>query len=231
MEIYMKKALRYFSTFELVLWLSSLAMILLSFLLFDRANYTALAASLVGTTALIFCAKGNPLGQLLMLVFSLIYAAISFTFAYYGEVITYLGMTLPMATIGLVSWLKNPYGGNRAEVKVSRVGKKEALLVFLASIIITVAFYYILKYFGTANLLPSTLSVSTSFFAAYLSFRRSPYFAAAYALNDVVLIVLWVIASIHNAHYISVVVCFFAFLLNDIYGFINWRRMEKRQVK
>lgn len=227
----MKKALRYFSTFELVLWLSSLAMILLSFLLFDRANYMALIASLVGATSLIYCAKGNPLGQLLMIAFSLLYGFISLTFAYYGEMITYLGMTLPMATVALISWMKNPYKGNRSEVRVSSVGKGELVRLLLMTAAITVVFYFILKYFGTANLLPSTFSVSTSFFAAYLSYRRSPYFAAAYAANDLVLIVLWTLASITDIHYISVAVCFVAFLFNDVYGFVNWRRMEKRQSK
>ncbi len=94
---------------------------------------------------------------------------------------------------------------------------------------VTVIFFFILKAFGTANLIPSTLSVTTSFLAVYLTFRRSSYFALAYAANDIVLIVLWVLASISDMKYLSVTVCFIAFLVNDIYGFINWRRMKKRQ--
>ncbi len=47
--------------------------------------------------------------------------------------------------------------------------------------------------------------------------------------NDVVLIVLWVLASVEDKRYVSVVVCFAAFLVNDIYGFYSWKRMEKRQ--
>lgn len=79
-------------------------------------------ASLVGVTSLIFNAKGNPFGQFLMVVFSLLYGIISFTFAYYGEMITYLGMTMPMAIFALISWLKNPYNGNKSEVKVNLRG-------------------------------------------------------------------------------------------------------------
>lgn len=68
-----------------------------------------LIASLIGVPSLIFCAKGNPVGQILMIVFSILYGIISYGFAYYGEMITYLGMTLPMAVFSLVSWLRNPY--------------------------------------------------------------------------------------------------------------------------
>ncbi|MBR4033289.1 MAG: nicotinamide mononucleotide transporter, partial [Clostridia bacterium] len=145
------------------------------------------------------------------------------------EMLTYLGMTCPMAVFALISWLRNPYNGNKSEVRVNRIGRKEVIFMLILSAAVTLIFYFILKFFNTANLLPSTLSVTTSFIAVYLSFRRSPYFALAYAANDVVLIILWVIASFHDPSYVSVVVCFVTFLINDLYGFISWRRMEKRQ--
>ena len=94
---------------------------------------------------------------------------------------------------------------------------------------VTVMFYFILEYFNTANIIPSTLSVTTSFLAVYLTFRRSPFFALAYAANDIILILLWILASVYDARYISVVVCFVAFLVNDIYGFISWQKMKRRQ--
>ncbi|MBE6576139.1 MAG: nicotinamide mononucleotide transporter [Ruminococcaceae bacterium] len=219
----------YFSPTEIALWCSSAALIVISFCIFDRENYLTLLASLIGVTSLIFNAKGNPFGQLLMVVFSLLYGIISYTFAYYGEMITYLGMTMPMAVFALVSWLRNPYRGNRAEVKVNTVGKTELFWMWILTAAVTVLFYFILAYFETANLLPSTLSVTTSFLAVYLTFRRSPYFALAYAANDVVLIVLWVMASLCDTRYISVVVCFAAFLVNDVYGYISWQRMKHRQ--
>lgn len=222
---------KYFSKEEIKLWLCSSSIIIISFCIFDRENYLTLAASLIGVTSLIFNAKGNPFGQLLMVIFSLLYGIISYTFSYYGEMITYLGMTMPMAVFSLISWLRNPYRNNKAEVKVNRITKSETVFMWLLTVIVTVIFYFILQHFGTANIIPSTLSVTTSFIAVYLTFRRSPYFAVAYAANDIVLIVLWVLASIEDTRYISVVVCFAAFLVNDIYGFISWRRMEKRQAE
>lgn len=225
----MSKLKNYFSKSEIVLWLSSVMVIIISFCAFDRTNYMTLCASLIGVTSLIFNAKGNPFGQLLMVVFSLLYGIISYTFTYYGEMITYLGMTMPMAIFALISWLKNPYNGNKSEVKVNSIGRKEALYMWIGALIITILFYFILKFFNTANIIPSIISVTTSFLAVYLTFRRSPYFALAYASNDIVLIVLWVLASIYDIRYISVVVCFAAFLVNDIYGFINWQRMKVRQ--
>ena len=225
----MKRLCNYFSGTELVLWSVSVLFIILSFFIFDRESYLTLTASLIGVTSLIFNAKGNPIGQALMIAFSILYGIISYTFAYYGEMITYLGMTMPMALFALISWLKNPYKGNKAEVKVNNISKAEQLLMWLLTLIVTVVFYFILDHFNTANIIPSTFSVTTSFLAVYLTFRRCPTFALAYAANDIVLIVLWMAASISDIRYISVVVCFVAFLFNDVYGYINWQKMKKRQ--
>ena len=225
----MKIISKYFSKAELLLWSLSVSFIITSFCIFDRESYPTLIASLIGVTSLIFNAKGNPFGQALMVVFSLLYGIISYRFSYYGEMFTYLGMTMPMAVFALIAWLKNPYKGNKAEVKVNSIGKTEQILMLFLTIVVTVVFYFILKHFDTANIIPSTISVTTSFMAVYLTFRRCPTFALAYAANDIVLIVLWILASRMDMRNISVVVCFIAFLLNDLYGYISWQRMKKRQ--
>ena len=226
----MAKLNTYFSKGELTLWGSSAGLILVSFFLFDRVNFMTLAASLIGTTSLIFNAKGNPIGQALMIVFSLLYGVISYTFSYFGEMITYLGMTGPMALFAFVSWLRNLYNGNHAEVAVNRLENKELVLMYMLTVLVTFAFYFILDYCNTANMIPSTISVTTSFIAVYLTFRRSPYFALAYAANDVVLIVMWTLAAVEDISYLSVIICFVMFLVNDLYGFVSWKRMEKRQM-
>lgn len=225
----MRKAINYFSKFELALWITSVLLITVSFLAFDRTNYLTLCASLIGVTSLIFCAKGNPVGQIFMIIFSLLYGVISYGFSYYGEMITYLGMTMPMAVFSLISWLKNPYKGKKSEVKVSKLKNSEKIIISVLTVLVTTLFYFILSYFNTANIIPSTVSVTTSFAAAALTFCRSPYFALVYAMNDVVLIVLWVLASMSEPRYISVVVCFVAFFFNDVYCFVNWQKMKRRQ--
>ena len=223
--------LKYFTKTEIFLWSVSVSLITAAFLIFDRVNFLTLIASLVGVTSLIFCAKGNPIGQALMIVFAILYGMISLGFSYYGEMITYLGMTMPMAVVSLISWVKNPYNGNKSEVRVNKISKREMFFSLILTAAVTIIFYFILKAFNTANLIPSTISVTTSFFAAYLTFRRSPWFAAAYAANDLVLIILWSLAAFSSISYLSVTVCFTAFFANDLYGFVNWRKMEKNQIK
>lgn len=224
-----KVFIHYFTKGEFALWGSSVAVIMITFFIFDRTNFLTLAASFIGVTSLIFIAKGNPAGQILMIIFSIIYGIISYKCAYYGEMFTYLGMTGPMAVAAFVSWIKNPYNGNKAEVKVNRLRVKEVIFMFLLTAVVTFVFYYILSVFHTANIVPSTISVTTSFLAVYMTYRRNSFYAIGYAANDIVLIILWVLAAISDISYLSVVACFVVFFVNDIYGFICWMKMQKRQ--
>ena len=221
----MKYLVNYFSKGELALWAGSVA----AFLMFDRSSWITLLASLIGVTSLIFAAKGHPAAQAMAIVFALLYGAISWGFAYYGEMITYLGLTGPMALAAFISWIRNPFAKGKAEVKVNHIHRGEVLFMFILTAVVTVVFYFVLDFFNTANLIPSTVSVTTSFLAVYLTFRRNRFFAVAYAANDIVLIILWSLAALTDISYISVVVCFVIFFVNDIYGFVSWSAMRKRQ--
>ena len=217
--------------FEKALWLISSLIITVSFLFGTDKNPLTLIVSLIGVTSLIFIAKGNVWGQILMIIFSIIYGYISYKTRYYGEMITYVGMTGPMAVMALVTWLKNPFEGEENQVAVAEITPLKLTIVSALTVIVTVIFYFILKYFNTANLVLSTFSVLTSFFAASLTFLRSPYYALGYAANDVVLIILWVLASVENPGYIPMVMCFVVFFVNDVYGYISWKRMAEMQKK
>ena len=225
-----KKLLSYFSRFEWCLWIGSMLIITLSYIMSENFHLLTLIASLVGVSALIFLAKGNVIGQFLIIAFSILYGIVSWEFRYYGELVTYVCMSLPSAVVACVTWLKNPSQKGKSEVAVAPLTKKKLLLLLALTIFVTILFYFILAYFDTANLILSTVSVATSFLAASLTILRSPYYALAYAANDVVLIGLWIYASIAVIAYLPMVFCFLTFLVNDLYGFFSWRKMEKRQL-
>lgn len=219
---------KYLTKFEWVLWLVSALVVSSSFVVTEEHNYLTLLASLVGVTALIFVARGDVWGQILTVAFSILYGIISVQFRYYGEMITYLGMTMPIAIMSIYTWVKNPYKDTN-EVKVQKLSRKQIALLILATALVTFAFYFILKFFNTANLFFSTISIATSFSASSLMMLRSQYYALAYAANDIVLIILWILATIENISYLPMIICFVMFFANDIYGFINWERMKRRQ--
>ncbi len=214
---------------EWLLWLVSLTVVVISNLLTGVVDPVNLAGTCVGVTALIFISRGDVWGQILTIVFAVLYGITSFRFRYWGEILTYLGMTAPMAAVAVVSWLKNPYQGKKNEVKIHRLTEKQGVLMVVSAAAVTVLFAWLLSVLNTPNLVFSTLSITTSYLASYLTCFRSSWYALAYAANDVVLIVLWILAAITDIAFLPMIACFGMFFLNDIYGFVSWRRREKLQ--
>lgn len=213
---------------EWLLWLGSLLIVILSNLVSGSVDVLTLVAVCVGITSLIFAAKGNVWAQILMVVFSILYGIISWRFRYWGEMITYLGMTMPMAVWSTITWIRNP-SKNGNEVEIQKLNRKHIAGLSVFSVAVTAAFCYILHVLDTPNIVFSTISVTTSFLAASLTMLRSSYYALGYAMNDIVLIVLWVLASLKNPAYIPVAVNFAIFFLNDLYGFVSWKKREAVQ--
>lgn len=216
---------------EWSIWLVSIIIVLISNLATKDFDLLTLVAALTGVTSLIFAAKGNVWGQVLMILFSILYGIISFRFRYWGEMMTYLGMTIPMAVWSTITWIENPSENNGNEVQIQSLSKKHIVALCISGIIVTAVFYYILKSFNTPNIIFSTISIITSFIAASLTMLRSSYYAVWYAANDIVLIILWVLASLKDPAYIPVVVNFSIFFMNDMYGFMSWKQRELEQAE
>ena len=216
---------------ERLIWIVSLVVVFISNILSDNSDLLILLAAMIGVTSLIFAAKGNVWAQILMIIFSILYGIISFRFRYWGEMITYLGMTFPMAVWSAITWIKNPSKENGSEVAIQKLHLKHWILLIFFGTVVTIGSYYILRILNTPNILFSTVSIATSFFAASLTMLRSSYYALGYALNDIILIVLWILASIEDHVYIPVVINFTIFFFNDMYGFICWRKREIKQMR
>ncbi|MBP3506970.1 MAG: nicotinamide mononucleotide transporter [Lachnospiraceae bacterium] len=215
---------------EWIIWVGSLAVVIGSNIIPGDLDWLTLVAALVGVTSLFLAVKGNVWAQVLMIVFSILYGIISWRFHYWGEMITYLGMSMPMAIWSTITWARNSSEENGNEVEIQKLNWKHAIVLIFLCVIVTGGFYYILWVLDTPNILFSTISIATSFLAASLTMLRSPYYALGYASNDIVLIILWILASLDNPAYIPVVVNFIIFFINDMYGFISWKKRERNQL-
>lgn len=225
----MNNPINVLSSREKILWLISIIIVVLSNIFTKEIDPLTLIAAIVGVTSLIFAAKGHVIAQVLMILFSILYAIISFRFHYWGEMITYLGMTLPMAVWSLITWYRNPSLQNKSEVAIQKLTAKHIILLGIGCVAVTGIFYYLLLKLNTPNLVISTLSIATSFLAATLTALRSSYFGLGYASNDLILIIMWIFASMEDMSYIPVVVNFAVFFFNDMYGFISWKKRETIQ--
>ena len=209
--------------------ITSFLIVTVSNIMTGDVSIVKLAATDIGVTSLIFIARGNVWGQILIVIFSILYAVTSYDFRYYGEMITYLGMTGPIAFMSVISWLKHPYEQDRNVVKINKLSVKQAVWMWVLAGAVTALLGVILAVLDTPNLFFSIVSVTTSFLASYMMLFRSSWYAVAYAANDIVLIILWTLATLDNFAYLPMILCFVTFLVNDLYGFFSWKVREKKQ--
>ncbi len=227
-----KRILKYFTPFEWALWLGGGIAVTVCFFCGSDKNLWSLFSSLFGITCIIFSAKGSVISQFVAIVFAALYAILSYTKAYYGEMLIYLFLMIPIHVSSIVSWMKNRNkGADKLEVKVNQLKPLEFILCGVGAIALAVGFYFLLQWLKTDNLIISTISLITSLGAAYLMLRRCEYFSLCFIANDVILIVLWGLKLDGSLAVLPSVISFVIFLANDTYCFINWKRIKHRQRK
>ena len=116
---------------EWALWFVSIAIVVMSNIMAGRVDALTLTATCIGVTSLIFAAQGNVWAPILMTIFCIQYAIISYRFRYWGEMFTYLFMSLPMSVWSIVTWLKNARNSSDGTVEIRKITRKGAGVLVL----------------------------------------------------------------------------------------------------
>lgn len=225
------KTIKSFSLGEILLLAGSLIAEAVLFAFLPEKNWLSFSASLLGILTIIFMAKGNVLGHCLSIGFSVLYSMVSFREGYYGEMIAYLGINIPICLVAIILWIRNPSASGNNEVKIKKTGWKDLFIVLGLATPVAAAAFFLLYFLGTSNLVLNAASLYSCIIADLLTWRRSKYYAVAFCVNDAIIIAMWTIASLSNFSNIVMVGCFVIFLVNDLYGFIDWQRREKIQTE
>lgn len=227
----MKKLFKEWTKFEIIFLIISLSAITICFLFNEDKNVLSLVTSLLGVIVVLTGAKGLIVSPFINIFYNILYIIISISQRYYGEVLIYVFLMMPLHITTLISWLKNKSNKDSNVVSVNKLNRKEYMVLGLVTVLVTFMFYYILKLLDTNELMISTISLTASLVASYLMLRRSSNYAIAFVINDIILITLWGIACVNDIALLPMVLTFMVFFVNDIYGFISWKKREKDQYK
>lgn len=219
----MKKYFKSWNKFEITLFILSLILIVgLGFYL--HCELLSIIVAFLGFFSALNQAKGFVFGQVTGVVMAILYSLMSYNNQYYGEVIVYLLVILPLYISGIYTWLKNK-DKKSSKVKQNKIKKKEWTALAVVNIVAFVGLYFLLKYFNTSNLLVSTLSMNINLTATYLLVRRCKYTFLFYLVNSVILLVLWGLPVLEgNMLLLPMVFDGILLFVNNIYGLYSWSR-------
>lgn len=194
-----------------------------------------LISSLSGMLCVLLVAKGKISNYYFGVVQTGTYAYISINYGLYGEAMLNGLFYFPLQFVGIYLWnknkLKSKESGVGEEVFVKRMTLKNwGITLLLVPILIIIYSIFLNSIGGNTTGLDSTTTI-LSIVAQILMLMRFAEQWLFWILINVLSIIMWFIAlgisDTGSDH--TMLVMFTAFLVNSIYGYINWLRMEKKQ--
>jgi len=228
----MIKFLKHWNWKEISILCLGLISVVLAFVFGNERSVLAFITSIFSIVSTIFIAKGFVYAPAIDMIPSILYCFICFQEKFYGEIIVYLGVIVPMGIATIIKWFANRDDKYKEFVKINKMSKKEYIIVVIVSIISLFCVYGLLYVLNTSQIIFNTFTLVLVAIAGYLTFRRSPYYSIAYILYDLVCLVMWILTiSTMGSTYLPTIISCFIMLLGDIYGLYWWRVCEKKQNK
>lgn len=209
------------------IWLFVFTFTILGLSLYWQDSLIGIIASLTGIWCVVLVAKGRISNYYVGLINVIAYAYVAWGWKYYGEVMLNIGYYFPAQFVGLYLWNKNKI--NDKEVKVKFMTNKSRVLWSVISIIGVIGYGYLLKYLGGDLPFVDSLSTTLSVIAMILMIWRYMEQWILWIVVDVASIVLWFVVLLKGGNDISILIMWVAYLVNAIYGLINWIKMYKEQ--
>ncbi len=222
----MKKIKNYFSdwtAFETI-WLIASTMIMVSISIITKDGIISLISGITGIISVVLCAKGKIENYFFGLIAAITYGYICYTFQIYGEVMYNIAM-VPMIIIGFISWKKNMTNDNK-EVKARNLTTNGWIILITVTIFSIIIYNLILKYLGGSFTIIDASSTVLSTIATVLMLARYSEQWLMWILVNIVSVILWILSAMKGGDgSITLLIMWSAYLLNSIYGYINWRKM------
>lgn len=225
----MKKEWRGYNLLDLFLLGLGVVTILTVSIIFHTKWYVILS-TLLGILCVFTQAKGKVATQFIGIIYFCFYIFVSYTQAYYGEALLYLLIMLPIYIYGAIHWLMHRDKKDEVVIVRSNLSKKEWLISSLCFVGVSVGVFFILKALHTAQLVVSTLSFVSMLPAVYLLARRCKWNQVAFLVNDFIVPILWIwLVVAGDLSFIPMVIYHIFQITYDVYGLIEWIKLEKKQ--
>lgn len=230
----MKNMFKGWTKLELT-WLTLFAIVNLYLFFAWDDTFIGLVSSLSGMLCVVLAAKGKIGTFYLGIIQAGTYAYIAFGYGLYGEALLNGLFYLPIQFIGIYMWNKNKISSEDSvvgeEVVTKRLTIKNWLVVGGIGVVSIILFTWLLNILGgNTTGLDSTTTI-LSIIAQFLMLYRFVEQWVMWIVINVLTIAMWFIAlglSDAPADHTMLVMWTF-FLLNSVYGYINWLKMNKRQ--
>lgn len=228
----LKRIWHEWTTFEKI-WLAVFTTINIYLFFAMEDSLIGLVSSITGMIAVVLIAKGKISNYFFGIIQSGTYAYISFSYDLYGEAMLNGLFYFPFQFIGMYLWNKNKTKESTKgeDVIVKRLNKKQWIQLALVIVVSSIMYAYFLHSLGGKQVRIDSIAVVLSVVAQILLVKRFVEQWILWIAVNVLSITLWAIILLTTGgNDWSMLVMWSAFLLNSVYGYMNWMKISKRQI-
>jgi nicotinamide mononucleotide transporter len=213
-------------------WLAIFTMVNIYLFFAWEDSLIGLISSISGMLCVVLVAKGKISNYYFGIVQTATYAYIAYGYGLYGEAMLNGLFYFPVQFIGIYLWSKNKteQGVKGEDITVKSLTKSGWVIAMVTVTIVTIAYGFFLKYLGGNNVWTDSATNVLSVTAQILMLKRFAEQWLLWIAVNVLSIFLWMTALIsQGGNDFSMLVMWSAFLVNSIYGYINWSKLYIKQ--
>jgi nicotinamide mononucleotide transporter len=192
-------------------------------------TWIGLTASLTGMLCVVLTAKGRISNYYFGIINVILYAIIAYQNRYYGEVALNILYFLPMSFLGIYYWVKHKNKNKFDTTRVRKIKTSEFLFWIIISIVGIIVYGSFLKSLGGTLPFIDASSTVLSITGMILTVRRATEQWPLWIVEDIIEVGMWIYIFARDGSQVSMIVMWSAYLTNAIYGYYNWRKLEKEQ--
>lgn len=211
-----------YSIFEKAFMLILTALQIVVFIL-NPDSLLGIIAGISGVISVVLCAKGKISFYFIGFVQTTSYLILSWQNKFYGEVVENIFYLITMI-IGIFLWKKNMFKNENGleQVKTKAMTTLQWILSIVGTIVFTIITGYILNLIGSNQPYTDAATNVIAIFAQILMIKRYKEQWIWWLVLNVLCVKLWVVAENW-----SMVAMYIAWIINCIYGWYNWSKLNK----
>lgn len=225
----MERIKQIFADFSLFDKLYLISMTLLQIIVFIVSPDTVLniIAGIAGVISVVLCAKGKTAFYFIGFVQTITYLILAWQNTFYGEVIENIFYLITMIW-GIFIWKKNSEttDNGAVNVKAKIFTIKQWILAIIGTILLTIITGMWLESIGSAQAYTDAATNVLAIFAQLLMVRRYREQWLWWLIIDILCFKMWFVTENW-----SMVAMYIAWIINCIYGWYNWSKLNKTQIK
>ena len=194
------------------------------------SGFIGLVSAMTGMMCVVLVAKGKISNFLFGVINTATYAYISYGYGLYGESMLNALFYLPTQFIGLWMWQRHR-SVNKVrdeDIEIKRLSVKGWAIVVASVVVGAYAYMHVLMALDAQQVRIDSVAVVMSVVAQILLTLRYAEQWVLWILVNLLSIVLWVVTlSQSGGSDYTMPVMWTAFLINSIYGWINWLKLQQ----